>query len=158
MSRAGARRKRGEMAEVAVIGRSDDLIELSGDMECEFSAKSEGPTFLAFPSGDVLKIEYTGPDGVWRIVPEAKGSARVVHTTCEALQQVDPSAYSDLAVVSGDFDASKIDVWGVWPPTRAAVENAVEVYLDINGIADLDDERMAKLYELLHGTPVPGAK
>ena len=49
---------------VYVYGHSDDLIEITGVVEAEFTAYYDAPTHLAFSNGVVLTVEY---DGEWTI-------------------------------------------------------------------------------------------
>lgn len=80
---------------LSVYGRSDDLIELFGDIEEEFSAYDE-INYLALSNGVLLRIEYAA-DGVWRISC-LSGDASVRQCTVEDQKA---GAYSDLAIVSG---------------------------------------------------------
>lgn len=44
---------------IKVYGASDDLIEIEGDINEEFSY-SDSPTYLGFSSGVLLQVVYTG--------------------------------------------------------------------------------------------------
>lgn len=58
-----------------IYGASDDLIDVRGDIDEEFSAylDVEDERFLAISNGVVLRVTYDN-EGVWRIVPIAGAS------------------------------------------------------------------------------------
>ncbi len=62
------------MATLEIYGASDDLVEVDGDIVEEFNPSGDDPSYLGFSDGTILKIAYDN-DGIWRIVPVAKGSA-----------------------------------------------------------------------------------
>ena len=62
------------MAKVTIYGASDDLIEIDGGIEEEFSPGEDDAAYLAFSDGTVLHIEYTD-SGFWRITRRVTGTA-----------------------------------------------------------------------------------
>lgn len=80
---------------VTVRGASDDLIEIEGDLNEEFSGGDE-PRFLAFSDGTVLTVTYGG-EGFWRINQRRKGTAK--YDKKEATDIVDD--YSDTVTLTG---------------------------------------------------------
>lgn len=62
-----------KLYQIKIYGASDDLVELSGYINDEFSSY-EKPTYLLFNDGTQLKIEY-GHDGEWIISRESGGLA-----------------------------------------------------------------------------------
>src|SRR6185503_5646294 len=82
-------------------GASDDLIEIDGDLNEEFSyGDRPGPgDVLAFSDGTLLGIEYTS-HGIWRISPLKQGACEL-----SVIQAVgaDDDRYSDRAILKGDI-------------------------------------------------------
>src|ERR1035437_3268732 len=84
-----------ERGPITVYGASDDLIEVEGAIEEEFSySDDENGDLLAFSCGVVLRIRYTA--GVWRITPVS--GAEMVRIT--QAPEDDDDNYSDRAVIS----------------------------------------------------------
>lgn len=62
-----------KVSNVTVItGASDDLIEISGELQEEFNAYDCTDGTMAFSDGTLLKVEYD-EDGIWRFKPRYKG-------------------------------------------------------------------------------------
>lgn len=55
-----------------VTGASDDLIEISGELEEEFNAYNCSDGTMAFSDGTLLNVCYD-KDGIWRFNPIFKG-------------------------------------------------------------------------------------
>ena len=90
-------------ASTTIYGASDDLVELEGAIEEEFSAYDRHHR-LIFDNGAVLIARYDRDgDGIWRIEnPHDHPSATI--TRCEDREgYTDPDGpiYSDLATVTG---------------------------------------------------------
>lgn len=85
---------------VTIYGYSDDLIEVEGDIEDEFSYKDDDKgDVLSFSNGTVLRIEYSS-DGLWKIVALAGAE----HVTVEySAIDAESSEYSDRVMVDGDI-------------------------------------------------------
>lgn len=98
---------------ITVYGTSDDLIEVEGDIEEEFSAyniadESEGDgVFLAFSDGTVLRVMYSNAD-IWRISPVVKGAAGLL---INPAPEDDPDNYSDRAML--EYPERKTITWVV---------------------------------------------
>ncbi|HZO69730.1 MAG TPA: hypothetical protein VFB74_32435 [Kribbellaceae bacterium] len=93
------------MSEVIIYGASDDLIEVDGDFQEEFTYQGPGygqPSgdLLAFSNGVVLRIEF-GATGVWRI-SRVTGDPGYIHI--DQAPEHDAVNYSDRAKVTGDID------------------------------------------------------
>lgn len=56
-----------------VTGASDDLIEISGELQEEFNAYNCSDGTMAFSDGTMLTVDYD-KDGIWRFKPVFKGS------------------------------------------------------------------------------------
>ena len=56
-----------------VTGASDDLIEISGELQEEFNCIDCSDGTMAFSDGTLLEVEYD-KDGIWRFKPRYKGS------------------------------------------------------------------------------------
>lgn len=86
------------MSEVKVYGASDDLIEIDGDIEEEFSwyKGDDEPAYLGFSDGTVLRIIYD-ETGLWKIMTINKGRA-TVERTFEATDSGSDN-YSDIVVL-----------------------------------------------------------
>lgn len=83
---------------VTVYGASDDLIEVEGDVEAEFTFfHADRGSLLTLSCGVVLNIDYTD-DGVWRIRPEVGGGV----VDIEFAEGPDSDKYSDRATVHPD--------------------------------------------------------
>lgn len=83
---------------VNVYGASDDLIEVDGDIEAEFSYSEDESNFLVFSDGTVLSVAYDD-SGMWRIGRIFAGSASFAKT--EASDPDDD--YSDKVCLTGDI-------------------------------------------------------
>lgn len=84
---------------VIISGASDDLIEIDGEdgsPDEEFSCP-EQEALLAFSDGTALLIKVDG-NGVWRITPEARGTATL---TVDQAPTDDDRNYSDRATLDG---------------------------------------------------------
>lgn len=88
---------------VTVNGRSDDLIEIGGDLAEEFNTLGDEYDLVAFPDGTVLRIVFDH-DGVWRITPLYRG-----HGTLRVDQAAGDDARSDVATLAFDAPA----VWAL---------------------------------------------
>jgi hypothetical protein len=84
---------------LTLTGASDDLIEVDGDFDAEFTAPAGGPALMAFSDGTVLRIEYT--HGVWRIRPVTTGRGAVI---VEQAPEDDEDNYSDKAKLAGPIE------------------------------------------------------
>lgn len=82
---------------VTVYGASDDLIEVEGDISEEYNAWQADGKVLAFSDGTVLRISYTR-EGIWRIVPLARGEGLLEITQAVS---ADDERYSDRATIDG---------------------------------------------------------
>jgi len=83
---------------IKVYGASDDLIEISGDIEEEFSLY-DGEANVAFSDGTLLNIRYD-TNGIWRIAPLAHGSGTLaIHQCAIAGEDEDCDEYTDVAIL-----------------------------------------------------------
>lgn len=93
------------MSTVKIFGASDDLIELEGDIDEEFSAlghsDSDGDDggLIAFSDGTVVDIRFT-ENGTWRITPVCNGSSLFELEQCT---KDDEDNYSDHLTLTGDI-------------------------------------------------------
>lgn len=86
-----------EMTEIKIRGSSDDLIEIEGDIDEEFTHYSDETAVLAISDGTLLSVEY---DGIWRIAPIHKGSAEM--TKHEGTDEDDD--YTDIVTLTGNIE------------------------------------------------------
>lgn len=56
-----------------ITGASDDLIEISGELEEEFNAYDCDDGTFAFSDGTLLRVDYD-QDGIWRFKPIFTGN------------------------------------------------------------------------------------
>lgn len=84
---------------ITIHGASDDLIEVGGDLTEEFYHVEDGPTWLAFSDGTVLRVEYTS-DGLWRINRDRAGKAKY---SKEEAVSADDDRYSDTVILEGEI-------------------------------------------------------
>ena len=56
-----------------VTGASDDLIEISGELDEEFNAYDCSDGTMTFSDGTMLTVEYDN-NGIWRFKPDFKGN------------------------------------------------------------------------------------
>lgn len=83
---------------VTVYGSSDDIVEVEGDVEEEFTLIDK-TGYLALSDGSVFSIEYTR-EGIWRIHSVANPS---VHTIESAVTGGE-DGYSDRLVIDRVID------------------------------------------------------
>ena len=83
---------------IKIYGHSDDLIEIEGDIEEEFSHYYEGddPYYLSISDGTLLSVIYD-QDGIWRFTPIYRGHAYQSHA------HSDEDDYSDSVYLEGDI-------------------------------------------------------
>jgi hypothetical protein len=83
-------------APITVYGSSDDLIEVEGALEEEFTYHDrERGDLLAFSNGVVVRV-YFDTDGVWRVVPIARADL----LTIAQAPADDPDNYTDRATLT----------------------------------------------------------
>lgn len=94
------------MTELMINGSSDDLIEISGDIDEELYAFYERKTYVAFDDGTILSLDYTD-DGVWRIEVVESGEGTTIRidpaTADDGNDENGVPLYSDRAYLSGDI-------------------------------------------------------
>src|SRR5712691_13232507 len=85
---------------VTIYGASDDLIEIEGDINEEFTLEDEDEgDLLAVSDGTILRINYMN-DGVWRIALVQRGTSEVA---VEQAPEGDEDNYSDRATITGEI-------------------------------------------------------
>jgi hypothetical protein len=91
---------------IYVWGCSDDLIEITGDIENEFGSFEDDP-FVVFSDGTVLKVIYDN-DGNWRFYCDELGKdASVINHPPGSERAIDISNgrdYTAVAEVQGHID------------------------------------------------------
>ena len=91
-----------------IYGASDDLIEVEGDINEEFSANYQEPTYLrVMPTGTLIKVEYD-LGGVWRLSHDSGDSSDFRKIEQENFGAID---YSEAIRIIGDDDLAveKVD-------------------------------------------------
>ena len=81
---------------IIIYGASDDLIEVEGEIEEEFTYDEEA-SYLGFSDGTLLSIKY-GDEGIWRIAPLVRGAGQL--SIVQATSAEDDN-YSDRATLEG---------------------------------------------------------
>lgn len=93
-------------ASVDVYGASDDLIEVEGDLNEEFSPDSDDQeTWLIFGDGTVLSIRYDD-FGIWRINRPHAGTAEFEKHEAlgdEGTREDGRPAYSEIVTLTGEL-------------------------------------------------------
>lgn len=85
---------------VRIHGRSDDAIEMTGEIE-EIIECLNGKMSIAFDDGSVIKIEYEKKSGMWGIKVVTKG---------EGFHRLEPARARDIPSVSVLIDAFEYQV------------------------------------------------
>lgn len=87
---------------IVIYGASDDLVEVEGDIEEEFSAfgDEDGNVIVATSTGVVVRVVYDH-EGIWRITPLV-GAEKVAITYC--WHDGDDNNYSDRCEVADTVD------------------------------------------------------
>ncbi len=80
---------------IEIMGASDDLLEVEGDIREEFNVLGDDDLFIAASNGLLYRVEYDR-DGVWRFRPYTNGSGTITHKECAV---GDPDIYSDVLIV-----------------------------------------------------------
>ena len=86
---------------VYIWGCSDDLVEITGDVEEEFYGSGG---YIVFDNGTMLKVSY---DGDWTIVEDIQGKNTCIRYrkgSPEAIEITDGRDYSDVVKVEGGFN------------------------------------------------------
>lgn len=111
------------MALVTISGASDDVIDISGDVEDEgeFYHDDGEQGRLSFSDGTTLQIIFTR-EGVWRIAEGATGTAtlRVIRAAA-GNPDGDGPARTDVAHLNGDIDWIEVASDGGRSRRRVAV-------------------------------------
>lgn len=86
------------MGQVKLFGYSDDLIEVEGDIEEEFSwsADSDATRLIVVSDGHVFRVRYD-EDGIWRFSVAASGTSSMTK-----VEGIDDDTYSDVITLEGD--------------------------------------------------------
>jgi hypothetical protein len=63
---------------IIITGASDDLIEIDGDINEEFSSYDCENGLLCVSDGTLISVKYD-EDGIWRLTPKYRGSAYKGH-------------------------------------------------------------------------------
>jgi hypothetical protein len=83
---------------VTIYGSSDDLIEVGGDLDEEYSVSEDDPAYLAFSDGTVLQVIYT-LTGFWHV-----DRLRIGTASYEKVDATDAdNDYSDRVTLDGDL-------------------------------------------------------
>ena len=90
---------------IKIYGRSDDLVEIDGDIQEEFGCYNkceEGKgVIVACSDGSLWSVRYGDGDlAIWRVTPLSKGSAP--YEKFEATSD-DGDYYSDVVTINGDI-------------------------------------------------------
>jgi hypothetical protein len=85
---------------ITIQGYSDDIIELSGDIEDEIPYDGGEPAVLVFSDGTVLEIEFND-DGMWKIALLCGGSGKYIREFECSFN--DKKTYSDVVIIEGDI-------------------------------------------------------
>lgn len=83
---------------LTIFGCSDDLIEIQGTINEEFSLPPSEEAFIAISNGTVVRIKYND-HGVWRISLVSKPGDVAISIT--PVPEDDSVNYSDVCVISG---------------------------------------------------------
>lgn len=83
-----------------IRGYSDDIIDISGDIEEEFYHTDDGDFFVVVSDGTVLRIAYDA-NGMWRIYVISKGDDTVLDHHQGTDEDDD---YSDIVTLTGESD------------------------------------------------------
>ncbi len=85
---------------IILYGSSDDLIELEGDIQEEFTlaaVEDDDTMIVGFSNGILVRIRYTS-EGVWRITPIV-GDVSIVQAP-----EGDEENYTDRATIEGNIE------------------------------------------------------
>ena len=131
---------------VKIYGRSDDCIEVDGDIHDEYSAY-DGWKWLHFGDGTVVKIGYAMEDAPkgkgWHIEVVAKGTAVA---TALPPEMEDDEHYTDVLQIEGDL-------WRVRccdAPDGPSGEQMLTFFDNLEG-REIDNVRIREAYDLLTG-------
>lgn len=83
---------------IKIYGASDDLIEVSGDIEEEYNVHvfdGDDGRYLAFSDGTVVRVYYD-QEAIWRVHTVARGKAEQSHTL-----PVGEDDYSEILELTG---------------------------------------------------------
>jgi len=88
---------------IKIYGRSDDLIEIEGDILEEFNVcltEEDYYRYLTLSNGIVIKVNYDN-DGLWRLHPIKINSS--YKKIFEAHYEKDDNNYSDIVEINDDI-------------------------------------------------------
>ena len=85
---------------ITIQGYSDDIIDLSGDIEDELLYDDGEPAVLVLSDGTVVEIEFND-DGIWKIALLCGGSGKYIREFEASFN--DDRKYSDVVTIEGDI-------------------------------------------------------
>lgn len=89
------------MSEITIYGCSDDLVEIEGSIDAEFTA-FEGLNLLAFSDGTLVEVTYTN-SGIWRVNTIHKSPTVGVVKVEAAADAYESDNYSDRMTLTGEI-------------------------------------------------------
>lgn len=87
------------MKTVEVLGASDDLVIIKGEIDEEFSCYEAGEIMLAIGDGTLLRVRYTDL-GCWRIDVVSKGAGSEI--SIYSCPEDDEGDYSDRVTIQAE--------------------------------------------------------
>jgi len=87
--------ERGQKHQLKIYGRSDDLIEIDGDIYDEIGWHPSEKCYITISDGTVISIEYSD-EGIWRIamLREGSGDPEIIYAPSD-----DDDNYSDVLIL-----------------------------------------------------------
>lgn len=134
------------MKNIKIYGHSDDCICVSGDMQDEGYANSDGTGFVELSTGDVFEVKYT-KEGVWRIsrIQEGNPAADINLIPCVYDEEnEDESGYTDQMYLVGQI--TDINFWSDWPPARRELLDKIET---LASMPNCTPEQLRQIYNIL---------
>jgi len=110
------------MTTIRITGRSDDLIEVDGDISDEGS----GPGFVELSTGDVFEVAVDDT-GCWN-VRHVEGRDALDSCDIVGKDEEDDDGYTGHAECVGDI--AWVDFWREWPPDDDEVRERLADNLD----------------------------
>lgn len=136
------RKRSNAMSVTKVYGASDDLIEVEGGFNDEFSWFSDKPVYLNFSDGTQLSALYD-KDGIWRLDRTREGTNEFRHEP----GSVDDDR-NDVVFLTGEV--KWVEKWAHASPTKDDIEEWFERWCE-DDCRDSTLEQMKQIYSVVTG-------
>ena len=85
---------------ITLQGHSDDVVEISGDIEDEVYTDNDGEVIIIVSDGTVVRAQY---DGIWTITVLDRGIGNYIEEYKATLSDVSSDKFSDIVTIEANI-------------------------------------------------------